>query len=186
MRKALGVGLVASLMLASLLVLVGFQGQRNFGWIVASKLTVQNDSTFNDSITVGDDLTTTDDVTVGDDLTVTDAASVGGDLTVTAGAVVGTDFNLAEQTAITVTQSGTLTPTGSYQPITAAGDLSFSAIAAGSAGDVLTVINESNTTITITDTGTTMLSGNAALGQYDSIMMLFDGTNWIEVAQTDN
>jgi len=175
MRKALGVSLVAMLMLSSLLLLVGFyQGQRNFGWIVTSRLTVQNNATIND------------DASVGDDLTVTDDASIGGDATVTGGAVVGTDFNLAEQTAITVTQSGTLTPTGAYQPITAAGNLSFSTIADGTSGDVLTLINESNTTITITDTGTTMLSGNAALGQYDSITLLFDGTNWVELAQSDN
>jgi len=41
-------------------------------------------------------------------------------------------------------------------------------------------------TITLTDTGTLKLGGNAALGQYDSITLLSDGTNWIQVSKADN
>ena len=53
-----------------------------------------------------------------------------------------------------MTQAGTLTPTGSYQPITAGGSISFGDITAGEAGDLLVLINTSSNTITITDTGT--------------------------------
>ena len=53
--------------------------------------------------------------------------------------------------------------------------------------DKLTVGSDGMTnTITITDTGTLKLSGNAALGQYDTITLWSDGTNWIEISETNN
>jgi hypothetical protein len=64
---------------------------------------------------------------------------------------------------------------------------SFGSIVTGTAGDVLTLVNIGSNAITITDTGTLKLSGNAALGQYDSVTLLSDGTNWIQVApESDN
>jgi hypothetical protein len=41
-------------------------------------------------------------------------------------------------------------------------------------------------TITLTDTGTLKLSGNAALGQYDNITLMSDGANWVELSETNN
>ena len=116
------------------------------------------------------------DLTVSDDLIVTDDASVGGDLTASG------DVRLAAQTAISVTNGATVTPTGVYQRIEAAGNVGTASIAAGTAGDLLILVNTANVTITFTDTGTLKLSGNAALGQYDTLMLLADGTNWIQVA----
>ena len=46
--------------------------------------------------------------------------------------------------------------------------------------------NVGSQTITITDTGTTVLSSNAVLGQYDVLELMFDGTNWLQVGKTDN
>lgn len=96
------------------------------------------------------------------------------------------DLRMTKQTALTVTNGGTITPTGSYQPLTAAGAVGTDAIATGTAGDLLVLVNAGSNTITLTDTGTLKLSGDAALGQYDSITLIADGTNWIEVAQADN
>jgi len=117
------------------------------------------------------DFTSTDDVVVGDDLTVT-----------------GDVFALRAST-VTVTTDGTITPAGRYQPLSAAGNVQTSSIAGCSSaneGRVVTFINGSNTTITITDTGTLKLSGNAALGQYDSLTVMCDTANWIEVGETNN
>lgn len=164
--------------------------RQNFEWVIAKRITVtlngitvqRGGVTVTDGgITVeDDDVTVTEgvtaaDVTVTDDLTVDDDASIGSDLT------------LGQQTVFTITQAGTLTPTGTYQQLTAAGAVSFGSIVTGTAGDVLTLVNIGSNTITITDTGTLKLSGNAALGQYDSVTLLSDGTNWIQVApESDN
>jgi len=50
----------------------------------------------------------------------------------------------------------------------------------------LVLVNVGSNTITLTDTGTLKLSANAALGQYDTITLQSDGTNWIELAKANN
>jgi hypothetical protein len=99
---------------------------------------------------------------------------------------VGTFLRVDPATAITVTSGGTVTPRGSYQPLTSAGNVGTSSITAGNAGDVLFLINTANTTITFTDTGTLKLGGNRALGQFDTLTLVSDGTNWIERAFANN
>lgn len=117
------------------------------------------------------DFTSSDDVVVGDDLT------LGGNLFTT------------RVTTITVDNDSTVTPTGAYQPLSAAGNVGTATIAGCSAstdGSMVTFVNGSNTTITFTDTGTLKLSGNAALGQYDTLTVLCDTANWIEIGQVNN
>ena len=121
-----------------------------------------------DSIVASGDVIAGDDLTVGDD------------------AVIGGLYKLTAATAISVTTDATITPTGSYQPLESAGNVQTSSIAVLAAGTVVHFVNTANTTITFTDTGTLKLSGNAALGQYDSLILLSDGTNWIEVSETNN
>lgn len=101
------------------------------------------------------------------------AASFGGDLVLTA------------QTAISVTDGGVITATGAYQPLESAAEVTAT-IAAGDAGATLVLVNTANTTINIADTGAAKLSAAAALGQYDSLTLISDGTNWIEVSRSDN
>ena len=95
-------------------------------------------------------------------------------------------LTLANQTGIVVTDNLTISPTGSYQPISAAGAVGTSSITAGSAGDLLILTNTGSNAITISDTGTLKLSSDAALGQYDSLFLLSDGTNWIEIGEGAN
>lgn len=99
---------------------------------------------------------------------------------------VGTFGSFTAATGITVTAGCTLTPLGTYQPIAAAGNLGFSDIAADSAGRLLILTNTSDTSIVITDTSTTMLSGDITLTQYDTLTLISDGTNWLEVAHSTN
>jgi hypothetical protein len=121
-----------------------------------------------DSIVASGDITATDDVTAGDDL------SVGGWI------------NGNAATSLTITAGGTITPTGTYQRITAAAARGTSSVTGHAAGRILVLVNVGSNTITLTDTGTLKLSGNAALGQYDTITLQSDGTNWIELAKANN
>ena len=117
-----------------------------------------------------------------------------GGATITAGGLalsdgdldVADDLTIAKQTWITVTDNLEIAPTGSYQPIAAAGAVGTSSITAGAAGDLLILTNTGTNAITITYTGTLKLSSNAALGQYDSLFLLSDGTNWVEIGEGAN
>lgn len=90
------------------------------------------------------------------------------------------------QAAIEISDDSVITPTGVYQPLTASAACGTASIAAMAAGTVVAFQNVSTNTITLTDTGTLLLSGNAALGQYDTLVLLSDGTNWIQLAKADN
>lgn len=99
---------------------------------------------------------------------------------------IGTFLRIAPATSITVTTDAIITPLGSYQPLSSAGTVQTASIATGTAGDLLTLVNNTNTTITLTDTGTLKLGGNRALGQYDTITLISDGTNWVERSFANN
>jgi len=90
-------------------------------------------------------------------------------------------------TAISVTNNATITPTASYQPLSSAGTVTASLSTSGIVtGAVLMLVNTTNTTIILTDTGTLKASGNVSLGQYDAAQFSFDGTNWIQTGESDN
>lgn len=95
-------------------------------------------------------------------------------------------FRATPQTAITVTANSTITPTGTFQPITAAGSVGTASIAPGNPGDLLILYNQANVTITLTDTGTLKLAGNAAMAQYGTLTLVSDGTSWLQVAKGNN
>lgn len=145
------------------------------------------------SITAGTSVTATTSVVAGTSVaagtTVAAGTSMASGTTITSGTktIVGTFLLTTPATVITATNGFTLTATGTYQPLAAAGAVGFSAITAAPAGTWLFLTNTSNQTITITDTSTTMLSGNAALAQYDTILLVSDGTNWLQaVPEGDN
>lgn len=97
------------------------------------------------------------------------------------------DLTLAPGAATTLANGAAFTPSRAVHPLTSAGDVGVS-LAAGSAsaGDLLLLYNTANTTITITDTATAKLAGNAALGQHDALLLIYDGANWIELARSNN
>ena len=130
-------------------------------------------------LTVSNGLTT-------DDLTVTDDVSVVDDVTVAGSVAVMEDLRLVPATVITLTSGATLTPLGSYQPLASAGAIGFGAISAGNAGDTLVLVNTVNQTITITDSATLRLGGNAALGQYDTLTLIYANGAWTQLSKADN
>lgn len=96
------------------------------------------------------------------------------------------DITLTMADPVVVTNGSTITPGGIYQPIESAGNVGTSDITAGDAGDLLILTNTANTSIVLTDTGTLKLGGNRTLGQYDTLTLMSDGTNWLELAFGNN
>jgi hypothetical protein len=86
---------------------------------------------------------------------------------------------------ITATEGSTITPTGSLQPITAAGAVT-SVLAAPGSGDRVTLINTSANNITIADTTGQALSAAAVLGQWDTLTVVGYGSSWYEVSRSNN
>lgn len=126
-------------------------------------------------------------LTVGGDITVGDDLAVTGDMAAAEDATVGDAFIITAQTAISVTDGSVITATGSYQPLTSADEVTATIETAGFiTGTELILINTTDTTINIADTGTAKLTAAAALGQYDLLSLIFDGTNWIETGRNDN
>lgn len=93
---------------------------------------------------------------------------------------------LAAQTAISVTASSIITPTGEYQPLTSAGAVTATMSSGCTTGRKVHLVNSVNQTITISETATAAIAGNYAMGQYDSLTMLCDGTEWVELARSNN
>lgn len=98
-------------------------------------------------------------------------------------------YRAQPRTAITVTMNLTpLTTSGTYQRLVSAGAVSISggAIATKPAGTVLILVNSGGQTITITETGKLKSAGNIVLGTLDSATLLSDGTNWYQIAASNN
>ncbi len=94
-------------------------------------------------------------------------------------------YRAQPRTAITVTNGGTVNPTGTYTRLTAAGAVAASLVAEP-AGSVLILVNTGSNTITFTETATLISAGNIALGAGDSATLISDGTAWTQIAASNN
>lgn len=190
MKRWSGAGLAIVLALLLTLVLAEgvaqAQGSSVFGWVVAKKLTVSNDTSLLGDLDVAGDADVTGGLSVTGVTALTGATTVDGNLSTGGDLQVAEFLRTAGKPAITVTADSIITPTGTFQGIEAAGAVGTASIAAGSAGDMLVLMNIDTNVITITDTGTLKLTGNIALGQYDTLTMISDGTNWIQIATANN
>jgi hypothetical protein len=129
-------------------------------------------------------------LTVDGASTLTGAVSAPGGMTgdVTGALTLATDdfVTLTPGTSITVTNGAAFTPTATYQPVVAAGEVTPTITAGATAGRLVVLTNTGTNVINLADSGTLMLSAAAALGQYDSLTIVSDGTNWIEISRSDN
>jgi len=96
-----------------------------------------------------------------------------------------------EQTVVVVGAGYSITPTGTYQPITSTARVTTStscAVISGTVnGQLLILVNENAADlITIDDGANTHLSGDALLGNDDTLMLIWDGADWLEIAQANN
>jgi cytoskeletal protein CcmA (bactofilin family) len=114
--------------------------------------------------------------------------TAGGVTTSNGDVTVADDFIVTGQTIISVTASSVITPTGSYQPIEAAGNVTATLAGTGfTTGTMLTLVNTDNVTIRVQEGSTAKMTGTETdLGQYDSLLLWFNGTYWIELAAADN
>lgn len=135
-------------------------------------------------------LRSTGDTVVGGALAVTGGSSManlsssgdvalGGALNTGTFVVNGSGGNLA------VVEGTPLAAVRSFQQISAAATAGVT-VTTLAKGTELTLLNMGSNTITISDTGTTMLESNAALGQYDTLTLISDGTNMVELARSNN
>ena len=87
--------------------------------------------------------------------------------------------------AIVATNGMALSPTASLHTLSSSGNVTIT-LAAPTVGTELELINTSNTTILIVDTGSTRMAGNFSMGQYDSIRFRRINSNWIETGRSNN
>lgn len=168
MRHTITATLIAVMLIVLLAIVVSGQGI----WSEEKNLRVENLETWRTLDASGS--TTIDDLTA--------IAAEAGDLTVTGAA------SLEPTTAISVTNGVTLTLSASFQPLTSAGTVTHTLAAPTTAGQIVTLINTSNTTINLADSGTARLSAAWAAGQYDTLTLIAppDLAAWVEVARSNN
>lgn len=118
------------------------------------------------------------------------ACNSGGAIELRAGSTISIDtfLNTTPQTALTLVMNGDLTPTGTFQPVTAAGAVSVSGadIAAGTEGDLLVLLNIGSNTITLSETTGLVSAGDIALGTLDSATLVYRGTSWYQIGASNN
>lgn len=168
-QKSVGVLLLFVVILAVLVAgpAAAQQARQQFEWVIAKRLTVNGNTAITGNATVGG------------------SATVTGNLTTAAALDVGTLANLSPATAISVTNGLTLTLAGALQPLQSAGTVTAT-LPACTAGDLYVLQNTTATTINIADSGTAKLTAAAALGQYDTLTVIGDGTYCVELARANN
>ena len=116
------------------------------------------------------------------------AATFASTLALTGNATLAGQIAFMAPTQITVTADSTIATAGyTVIPLYSAGAVGTATITGCETAGKLTILrNIANQTITITDTSTIMLGGNAALGQYDTLTLLGDGTNCLQISKADN
>ena len=87
----------------------------------------------------------------------------------------------------TLTVTTVITPSQTFLPISSAGPVSPTITATGvQTGTVLYIWNAGSQNIQLTDTGTQVQAGDFVMGANDLIEFIFDGTNWLELARSNN
>lgn len=89
-----------------------------------------------------------------------------------------------KQATIVVSNGSTITPLGTYTPISSTANTGTSALAspAATVNNMLILHNVGSFTITLTDTGTIRAVGNVTLSPDDATSLLWTGTFWFQLA----
>jgi len=143
----------------------------------------------------GTDFSSTGSLTLANDLTVTDDATITDDLTA-ADVYAGDWLHLTASATVAVGSGATITPLGSYQPITSTAGVTTStstAIADGSAAGDILILRNANASDAASDAitvdgagGNVECGGNVALGANDVLTLIWNGSDWSCLALRDN
>ena len=185
MKKHIWLAMGVAVLLVFILVIAGYaqDGITNFTGVYV----IGTHATATPVFVVNNEAGTNNIVEFQDNGTAVLTINDGGNATLASTVILSTWLRTSIQTPpFTVTHGVPITPTGTFCNLYAAGAVSTDSIVAGTAGDMLILYNSSSATITISDTGTLKISGDTALGQYDSLTLISDGTNWVEIAQANN
>ena len=90
--------------------------------------------------------------------------------------------SFSPRTEFTVQTGVPITVSGGFMALNASSIVTPSSIAPSVAGNVVVLYNNSVYTVTLQDSGVIMLEGNRNLGPYDSLTVMYDGTNWVQIA----
>ena len=99
---------------------------------------------------------------------------------------------LTAQTTLSVTAGSAITPTGTYMPVQSSGTITTSgttAIVSGTvAGQLLWLVDvHASNTVAISDTANTNLSASViVLGPGDTLLLFWDGADWVQLSRSDN
>lgn len=108
-----------------------------------------------------------------------------GAITSTGQVSVGTQKLVVATTQLVT--STVFTATATYQPITSTATVTPTVYTSTAVtGQTLILVNAGSNSIVFADTGTQVLSGNFTMGANDTLSLLFDGTNWLELRRSDN
>lgn len=119
--------------------------------------------------------------------TITGTAAVFTDTLAVSGNTTLSALLLPSSTTITATEGLTLTAAYTSYMLDSAGAVTITLNACTTAGQPLLLYGKDANTITIADSDTLTSDGAAAtVGQYDLIMWLCDGADWIQVAKSAN
>lgn len=143
---------------------------------------------------ISGDLNVTDDVVIADTLTVSGVTNLVGNATAAGTFAVNGNslsvaktLNLARQTSIAVTEGAIITPTGTFQELTAAGGVTATLADPAAAGQTVILFNSTSNAITIADGSGRYFAGNVVLGSYDNVTLISTAAgSWMEISRSDN
>jgi hypothetical protein len=131
------------------------------------------------------DMRTGANATIGGSLVVTGNVDVVGNLEVVDHLANSGQTYFIPGDAVAVTDGAIITPTTTVVELTAAGTVGAE-MGVASDGQLVTLINTVNQTITISETAGARMAGNFAMGQYDTITLMGNGVTWFEIARSNN
>jgi glucan phosphoethanolaminetransferase (alkaline phosphatase superfamily) len=182
MRKLIAPVVVAIVLILALVVGVNAQAfYTTMDNVIMRSLIVTNTAQMSGATSIAGALT-------GTSANFTSGISTNSSIVAYGSASVGTFLALTPGAMQVVSPDSTITPVASYQPISSTAAVGTSSIAAMASGTMLRLVNIGTQTITITDTGTLYLSGNIALGENDSLLLLSKGVGqgWVQVSTSNN
>lgn len=124
---------------------------------------------------------TLDSLTVNGNATITGTSNLVGDTTL--GGLLLSSFS-----NVTIDVAGeVLTPTKTAYALDSSGAITMTLAASGSEGQLLVLMGDDNNTVTINDTNIRSSDGNAIdIGQYDTVIFVYQDSEWLEIAKSAN